>query len=88
MDTMVDWAGAVRERAAAERVEVEAGEGAPEAAAAPAEVAWPLSAVGALPTGIVSLAPLPDRSRSGTLIDSCLHPADRCPGSPRAPSVA
>ena len=39
MDTMVDWAGAVRERAAAERVEVEAGEGAPEAAAATAEVA-------------------------------------------------
>ena len=36
---MVDWAGAVRERAAAERVEVEAGEGAPEAAAATEEVA-------------------------------------------------
>ena len=36
---MVDWAGAVRERAAAERVEVEAGEGAPEAAVATAEVA-------------------------------------------------
>ena len=39
MDTMVDWAGAVRERAAAERVEVEAGEGAPKAAVATAEVA-------------------------------------------------